>query len=263
MSATHGKFVWIENLTADPDRALNYYTEVVGWDTESMPMGDGAPYVMWKNREGRTVGGLMKLPAEAAAMGAPNHWLGHVASDDLDGTIARVRDLGGQVLNGPVPVPGMGRFAILRDPQGVVFASFEAADGGAAGPVGPPVTGDLGWAELMSPDLDASLAFYCAVFGWEKSSAIDMGPMGVYQLLRRPGQDGDFAGMMQTVPEMPMAAWNYYVMVDDLEAAIEAGQAGGGRLLNGPQEVPGGARIANLMDDQGCAYSLIHMPPMG
>ncbi|MFO8174139.1 MAG: hypothetical protein R6T96_07640, partial [Longimicrobiales bacterium] len=68
-----GRFIWYEILTQDQEKAMDFYLPVTGWTTEVCE-GGGTPYTMWMNGE-RPLGGIMLLPEEAKARGAPPHWL--------------------------------------------------------------------------------------------------------------------------------------------------------------------------------------------
>ena len=82
-----------------------------------------------------------------------------------------------------------------------------------------------------------------------------MGAMGKYLIYGLGGTE--LGGMFTKTKEMPMPPmWFYYIEIADLDAAIERAKAKGGRVLNGPMEVPGGARIAQLTDPQGAAFAL-------
>src|ERR1041385_3048930 len=92
-NASVGSFVWHEHLTKDPKAAIAFYKDVVGWTTQ--PFGDGGEYTMWVGSQG-PLGGTMKLPEEAAKMGTPPHWMGHVQVEDVDASASRVKKLGGK-----------------------------------------------------------------------------------------------------------------------------------------------------------------------
>jgi predicted enzyme related to lactoylglutathione lyase len=55
---------------------------------------------------------------------APPHWLPYFTGPSCDGAIAKVRELGGDAMAGPIEVPA-GRISVLRDPQGAAFGIFE------------------------------------------------------------------------------------------------------------------------------------------
>jgi predicted enzyme related to lactoylglutathione lyase len=69
----HGRFCWYDLLTSDPKAATEFYTKVIGWDTEEWK-GGTAPYTMWKASQG-PIGGVTAMPEEVRQAGAPPHWL--------------------------------------------------------------------------------------------------------------------------------------------------------------------------------------------
>jgi predicted enzyme related to lactoylglutathione lyase len=113
-----GAMCWNELATSDVEGAKRFYGELFGYGWDSMDMGEQGTY--WIPKVGdRGVGGLMQMPPGGPPMPM---WLAYFGSADADATAARARELGGQVLREPSGVgDGMGRLAILRDPQGGVF----------------------------------------------------------------------------------------------------------------------------------------------
>jgi hypothetical protein len=251
MDTKAGRFVWHELMTTDTKAAIAFYTEVIGWRT--MPFGEGAdPYMMWAGEQG-PLGGVYPLPDQAKAMGAPPHWMGHVTVANVDETVAKAKSLGARVYVEPNDIPKVGRFSIIADPQGAAISVFTPAE--AMGSHDSTKNGEISWNELTTTDHEAAFRFYGELFGWEKTSEMNMGPDGTYLMF---GQGGKTYGGMWTKPkENPMpTAWLYYVHVDDLDAALERAKSKGAKVLNGPMEVPGGERIAQLMDPQGAAFAL-------
>jgi hypothetical protein len=250
----HGRFAWYELMTTDPKAAEGFYTKVVGWGTEPFP-GMETPYTMWMNGK-QPVGGLMEIPAEAKAGGAPPNWLLYVAVGDADAAVAKAQSLGGKVETGPQDVPGVGRFAVLSDPQGAVFAILQPSDPSVYGEETVPAPLEISWHELATTDREGAAAFYSALFGWEKQNANDMGePVGVYQEFGRPGRP--LGGIFKKPADMPGPSfWLLYAKIADLDAALAAAKAGGGTVLMGPMEIPGGDRIAQILDPQGAAFAL-------
>lgn len=247
-----GRFVWFDLMTSDPEAAKGFYTRLIGWGTQPWE-GSDMPYTMWANGE-KPLGGLMELPAEAREAGAPPHWLAYVSVPDVDAAVARARELGGTVFHGPTDIPNVGRFAVLADPQGAVFAAYTSA-GEGAGAAGPPAKGEFSWHELATTDAAGAFDFYADLFGWEKQEAMDMGEAGIYQIYGRGGVP--LGGMFNKTAEMPgPPAWLYYIKVDDVTNAVEKLKELGGTVLNGPMDVPGGDRIAQCMDPQGACFAL-------
>lgn len=251
--SNRGRIVWYELMTNHPSDAMAFYSKVIGWSTQ--PFGEATgedAYTMWVGGQG-PLGGVMRLPAQAAQMGAPPHWMSHVVVPDVDAALARVRELGGQVLHGPEEVPTVGRFASVRDPQGAHLSLFRPA--GEMKPHDPEQAGEFCWNELTTTDHRAAFSFYREICGWEQLGSHDMGPMGEYLLF---GANGVMLGGMWTKgPGMSMpSSWMYYIEVKDLDGTIERARAAGAKVINGPMEVPGGARIVQLTDPQGAFFAL-------
>lgn len=110
-----GSACWSELGTGNTQKAAEFYTKVFGWTTE--PFGDF--YTLFKN-EGRGIGGTYKLMPEMGPV--PPHWLVYFAVDDCDAAVQKATELGAKVMKPAEEIPGVGRFAILVDPQGAAFA---------------------------------------------------------------------------------------------------------------------------------------------
>ncbi|BDG02671.1 VOC family protein [Anaeromyxobacter oryzae] len=253
-TGNEGLFVWYEHLTRDAQATIAFYSDVVGWKTQ--PFGDGGDYVMWVGSQG-PLGGVMRLPDEAAGAGARPHWMAHVQVEDVDATAALTRKLGGQIHKEPTDIPTVGRFAVIADPQGASLSVFRP--NGSMPPHDPSKDGEFCWNELLTSDSAAASRFYSGLFAWKILEEMDMGPMGTYRVFglgeRRLG------GMMTTPREAPMPpTWLFYVGTSDLDAAIGRATSKGAKIMNGPMDVPGGGRIAQLMDPQGAAFALHQAP---
>ena len=250
-----GRFVWFDLNTSDPDAAVTFYTDVVGWGTskwQDAPPGM-PPYTMWQNGDDM-IGGVGQLDPNMASAGVPPHWVGYIGTPDVDATVAQAEKLGATVVVPPMDIPTVGRFSFMNDPQGAMFGAF-TADTAAPGHEGEPRLGEFSWHELATTDCEGAFNFYSALFGWEKGDAMDMGPAGTYQLYTRNGQQ--LGGMYNKTDDMPgPPSWNYYAMVNDLDGAVEKIKAGGGTVMVGPMEVPGGDHIVMGMDPQGAAFAL-------
>lgn len=245
-----GRFVWYELLTSDPDAAIDFYTSLIGWSTAPFDAG-GQEYTMWMKGE-VPVGGVMQLPEEAVAGGAPPHWLAYIGTADVDATVEQAGQLGASVLVPPMTIPDAGRFSVLQDPQGVVIAAITPPE--APPPTEEPSPGCISWHELATTDYEAAFDFYSTLFGWEKQEAMDMGEAGIYQMYGAGGPP--LGGMFNRTAEMPVSAWLYYIMVDDVDMAAVRVRELGGLVVNGPMEVPGGGRIAQCSDPQGAMFAI-------
>ncbi len=254
MSGTEsrGRFVWYDLLTTDPKSATTFYTKLIGWGTTQWE-GSEFPYTMWTIGED-SIGGIMELPDEVKAAGAPPHWLAYVAVPDVDATVKQAKKLGAKVHKEATDIPTVGRFAVLADPQGAVFAIF-TAEAEPPGHEGPPKKGEFSWHELATTDHEAAFDFYNSIFGWDKTDSMDMGEAGIYQMYGRKGMP--LGGMFNKTPDMPGPPfWLFYTLVDDVHKAVETVKKMGGKVLNGPMEVPGGDFIVQCLDPQGAPFAL-------
>jgi len=117
-----GSLVWTELYTDDPAAAERFYTQLFGYTAEHMtagPKDQPMDYTTFKNGDAMGAG-MLKKPKEIAHV--PPHWLTYFATADADATVEKAKTMGAEVLMPPTDIPDIGRFAILKDPQGAVFA---------------------------------------------------------------------------------------------------------------------------------------------
>jgi predicted enzyme related to lactoylglutathione lyase len=253
------RFVWYDLLTTDLDAAKAFYGDVVGFT--QAPSGLPGPRYDLVMAGGQPIGGALQITDEMAGMGVKPGWLGHIAVEDIDAALVKLTSLGGAVHRGKTEIPGIGWFAVVADPQGAGFHLFQTHPDRPLQTDPPKGTvGKVGWRELMAGDWKKALEFYQAMFGWKTNEAMDMGPMGTYQLWRAYGNDAD-GGMMTKPDGAPGPMWNYYFLVQGAEAAAGRIKAGGGQVLMGPTEVPGGGWVLNAVDPQGALFSLLSNTP--
>ena len=247
----HGRFVWQELMTEDTATAAAFYSKVVGWRAE--PSAVDATYTQFGIGSAHYAG-MMRLPDEARASGAKSQWLPYIGAADVEATMAAAERLGGKVVRPAQDIPTVGRFAILNDPQGAAFAVFKPAHEGVAGPAEPPL-GGFGWMELATSNHEAAFDFYSKLFGWQALSRMDMGPPGVYLIFG--SDDVQRGGMYKLHQERsPRPYWLAYAAVANIDAAAAAATAAGGRIIVGPMEVPGGGRIAQVIDPSGAMFAV-------
>jgi uncharacterized protein len=251
MFSPKGKFAWYELMTSDTEAAGKFYSDVVGWNTQKMPSSGGPDYTVF-NIGNVGIAGMLTIPGHTA-------WVGYISVDDVDAHIEKIVEAGGKLLRPATDVPGMLRFAVVSDPQGaaiVIFTSNPAMPSPARPE--PPTPGTIGWHELYTADLEAGFSFYSKLFGWTKVEDMDMGPMGAYRMFDQGDNKemGD-GGMMTKPAHIPVSSWSFYFHVDAIGAAIARVNKGGGKVLNGPMQVPGGAWIINGQDPQGAMFSLV------
>lgn len=241
------KHVWYELMTTDQDAAEAFYADVVGWTLADSGM-PGMRYTLFSAGE-HMVGGIMAMPDMAPS------WFGYVGVDSADAYAEKVTAAGGTLHKGPADIPGVGRFAIVSDPQGAVFCLFEPGPGDQPPPAPYMTPGSVGWHELHTTDWEAAFGFYAGLFGWEKDEAMDMGPMGTYQLVRMGSEHA--VGALFNSTQVPRSTWLYYFSVPGIDAAKAKIEAGGGTIVVDLMEVPGGMWVLNATDPQGTLFALV------
>lgn len=116
-----GTFCWDELATTDPEKAVKFYSAVFGWTFDAMDMGPMGTYHLAK-RNGQQTAGVMKNPPGSPPM---SYWLHYIATKNVDGSTRNAREIGAKVLVEPMDIPNIGRFSVLQDPAGAVFALFQ------------------------------------------------------------------------------------------------------------------------------------------
>ncbi len=254
MTLSTGHPIWFDLSTPDAGAAAAFYERVFAWTTRTSPAAEHGGYILASAADGDGIAGLMTPPP-----GAPSHdgWSVYFLSLDLAATLATAGELGGTVAFGPMDIPHVGRFAVVLDPQGIPFSVMQPDAEDPARPFkqAPDAQGHAVWIELATPDPDAAFAFYGGLFGWSKEGAMPMGEMGEYAFFgageARPG-----AVMSSTLTRAP-AHWNSYFLVADIDAAIATAEAEGGKLIQGPDPIPGGDYSANIVDPHGHQVGIV------
>lgn len=258
MPGKYGHFCWYELMTTDAPAAEAFYRAVVGWGAQRQ----GADYTLLTVSD-RPVAGLMPW-AEG-----PPAWLGYISVENADVAAAAIARAGGAVHRSPADIPGVGRFAVVADPQGAVFVIMQPDPylPPPEVPMGTP--GHVGWHELNAADGPTALPFYAAQFGWteapmppmDESMMADMPPGAptepmFYQIFSTTGPEGMSGGIGTKPPEAPVPHWLFYFNVEDIDAGAARVRAGGGQVLLDPMPVPGGGWIINAVDPQGAMFAL-------
>ncbi len=123
----HAHFYWNELNTRDPQGAMAFYGETLGWTFDAMPDGD---LTYWICKDGDTpVGGIFDMSREGFD-GLPPHWFAYVAVEDIDACVEKITKAGGRLKRPPFDVPGAGRIAIVEDPNGAVLGWMTPAQQG-------------------------------------------------------------------------------------------------------------------------------------
>jgi hypothetical protein len=247
-SYDHGVPSWIDLGSPDLEGSAAFYGALLGWECPEGPEEAGGYRVCTLN--GRTVAGL----GPQMNPNFPPNWLTYVNVDDADAAAAAVTAAGGTALMPVMDVLDAGRMGLFSDTTGAVFGVWQPGAHPGAGVVNEP--GALCWNELVSTDVDASLAFYRAVFGWSVSALPPDGPLqyGEWRL-----GDRTVGGVMPKPPGVPdevPSYWGVYFAVTDADAAVARATELGATVLMPPTDIEPG-RFAVLTDPVGAVFNVI------
>jgi len=114
----HGALSWDELASSDMKASAGFYSQLFGWTVEPVE-GMQFPYMTIKNAAGRNNGGIRPTMDSE-----PPNWLVYFGVDELKAVVSKVGELGGGTISGPMDI-GVGSIAVVRDPQGAVFALYQ------------------------------------------------------------------------------------------------------------------------------------------
>jgi predicted enzyme related to lactoylglutathione lyase len=244
-----GTVTWVDLMTTDPTGVQKFYGELFGW-TFDIGGPETNHYAMAK-LGGANVGGVGPQPPGAQF---PPAWSVYFASDDVDATIAKVKELGGNLVMGPMDVMEEGRLAFFADPTGAHFGVWQAKRHHGAQVIDEP--GAMCWHEVATPDAAKARDFYCRLFGLEpQKMQTDQANFEYYTLHKGPKVVGGVLQMTKEWAGVP-PHWMSYFAVADTDDAAKKITALGGKVSVPPFDTPYG-RIAVVNDPSGAVFSII------
>lgn len=241
-----GKFVWRELSTNDVEGALRFYGELAGWSSKKVEMPNGAYYLLMNGEQ--QVGGLMAL---APGVDMPPYWMSYVSVADVDAAVGSAKDLGGEVVWGPLEVDDIGRMATVVDPRGGAISMMKATKGDPVRARSPSL-GEFCWEQLGSPELANARTFYGAVMGW-KVMAFPGGKLETFGV--GPGPREQVATLLAAEGDKP-AGWLSFIVVDSLGPACARTVRLGGSVVSAETVVPGIGSYSVIRDPQGALLGL-------
>jgi len=259
----------VELMTPDTARAREFYGSVFNWEfrEEEMPnLGatpggsvEGPPFKYTLIDAGRFPTGGMVPMVGPDWEHIPPHWTMYVVVDDLAATVATCKQLGGSAHHDEIRLEGVGKFAILEDPQGAVFCvwqSLAAEEASAPDPRDPDNA--FCWADLATNDVDGARRFYDELFGsWTFMKWAEPRNGDDFYILQTGGEmGGGIMGHEAVKAGQRPPAWCIYVRVDDVAAYLEKIVAAGGKVHEGVSEVSGAGTFAVVADPFGATFSL-------
>jgi uncharacterized protein len=247
-SYKNGVPCWADLMSTDVAAANRFYAGLFGWEIESQ--GEEFGNYGMATLRGKTVAGV----GPTQDPGMPSVWTTYLATNNIDSTVAKVKDAGGTIMMPPMDIGDAGRLAVCTDSVGAVVGFWQAKDHVGAQLVNEP--GTMCWNELYVRDSAAADQFYAAVAGYQYEKL--EGGMD-YSLLKVDGEN--VGGRMNMVDEFPAevpAHWLCYFAVADADAAAEKIRTTGGTVNQGPFDTPYG-RMAMCTDPTGAAFAIIKL----
>lgn len=241
-----GLFVWHDLMTTDAARAQAFLTELLGWQVQEMPMGPQ----MYRMVSMGDVPFSGIVEEKSIPM---SHWIAYIGCNDVDATVEQVTKLGGTSCVPPTDIPGIGRFAVVSDPQGGFFSPFH---GTSDTPHLDPKNmrpGMVCWNELWTSDPEAAVAFYGKLFGW-KSTSHDMG--GGHGLYHKQSAGARDVGGIVKLPNPAPTYWCPYFFVEQVDDATDRATRLGGKLIVPPMDIPNTGRFSVLSEPTGATFAL-------
>jgi predicted enzyme related to lactoylglutathione lyase len=232
----NGVFCRYSLRTTDLDSARDFYLRAIGL---ALPQGAS------------TTSSLEAWPLHerARARGAPAHWLGHIAVNDLSATLEQMKELGSEPLGPTVSAKDGVQFATLRDPFGAVLAVRMGQE--------PESNRPVAWHQLHTLDVDGACAMYKKLFGWSHRQTIDGSVPGGHRLFSWQ-EPGEAVGSMANSALLPgvHTHWLFHFPVEDLASCLTRVVALGGTAM-GPFPLTDSLTFSVCEDPQGAAFGLV------
>lgn len=247
-----GSFCWMELHTTDQNAAKKFYGSLFGWDSTDYPMGPDGDYTIFR-LQGRDASAACTINKDQQQHGVPPHWMIYIATDNVDETTNKVKELGGTVIAGPFDVATNGRMSVNTDPTGAYFCLWQPNQTQGIGIAGENNT--YCWADLLSADRDKARKFYEDLFGWKLSAGEGKPESGYWHITNGAQMIGGMPPSEVMQPGMH-PHWSIYYLVDDCAAMTEKGKSLGAQVCVPPMTIEGAGIMSVLADPQGASFAL-------
>ena len=248
-----GKFVWFDLLTNDVPGTKRFYGELFNWEFEGAA-ADASSYTSVKNND-KAIGGIINLKRLDKNI-SESRWLSYLSVADVDKAVNQFRKGGADVLKEASDVPGRGRVAVVKGPQGAILALLRTKHGDPEDT--ELTTGDWMWNELWTSDVMASISFYKSLSGFTDET-VDTSMGDKYHYLKQA--DRIRAGVVLIPWDDVKPNWLPYIAVSDISTTVARARALGGKLLIDPGDTKDDDSIAVIADPSGAAFGIQHLSP--
>ena len=247
----NGSPIWVELSSSDLDTSISFYAELLGWQvTVSGPELGGYAEA---SKDGHRVAGLGPNRSKETGPANPDGWTVYLATDDIEGVVARAKDAGGQVIQKPMQIGGLGSMALVADPSTAVFGLWQPDTHYGTELLEEP--GGVAWHELYTRSFAASKGFYAEVFGAGYKTVGDTDDFR-YAELQIEGRT--VAGVMDVDSFFPVGVpsyWGVYFSVTDCQATFDRAVELGASPIMDVERTPFGV-IGQFIDPTGAQVKL-------
>lgn len=247
----HGTISWADCNTTDIDKALPFYTQLMGWGEQHLPMGGGLNYTMLL-LDGDEAAAIAPMQPDMQAAGLPSLWNTYITVDDVDAMQALVTQHGGTIVAPPFDVFDNGRMMTIQDPSGGTVCLWQAKSHIGAKVVNKP--GAMAWNELMTRDIEAAKTFFAHVLGWEYEK---MGGSDYWVIKNKGRMNGGIALLGDDMAGVP-PSWVVTFNVADIDATVEKAKQLGGQVVD-TFTAEGIGRGAFISDPAGATFITMQM----
>jgi len=243
-----GNFCWMELGTNNQPAAKKFYCSLFGWNTNDQDLGPMGEYTIFQ-KNGKDASAGYTLQAKEVEAGVPPHWMVYVAVTSADESAAKAAALGATVLAPPFNVMEHGRMSVIKDPQGAIFTIWQPLNHNGIGI--RDEHGTFCWADISTPDQQASAKFYGDLFGW----TFEPGNNGYIHIKNGEQMIGGIQPVAARNPNAP-PHWLIYYWVDDVDAVAANAASQGAQLYMPPTTMENVGRMSVIADPQGAVFAI-------
>ena len=252
----YGKFVWHDLLTYDVEAAKKFYGELFGWKFNTGSRGSSDYTTILKNNI--PIGGIVYVK-EIKEKHYSAQWMSYLSVPDVDKATEFVKAQGGKIVREPRDIGGRGRMSIVNDPKGSLLALLHSATGD---PVDhQPENFEWLWVENLTTDVEAAVAFYQGLVGYQAEKLSNTQVSGtefLYFVMKKDGEP--LAGITQIPWQGIRPNWLPYVKVDDPKPLMEKVEKLGGKIYLPPSDEVRQGSVAFIADPTGAVVAVQKWP---
>jgi uncharacterized protein len=252
-----GTFCWVDLSTTNALAAKKFYSEIFGWQVVDIPIDEKNTYTML-NINGKPVAGLAQMMPDQLEKKFPPHWMSYISVASASETMAKAKELGGNVIMDAMDVMEEGRTGVFQDPEGAMVAIWEPKNHKGASYKNIP--GTLCWVEHGSHEKEKAIPFLEKLFDWNAKTE-KMGEVDYTTFFLGEEMIGGLYEFQPDMKDIP-SHWLPYFTVENIDETIEKTSKLNGKIIMPKMYVKGVGHFSVLQDPQGAVFGVLHGDPM-